>query len=73
MSQKDGKKSMVKGAVTIALGATLFGGISGVTFNTVTGGSSTKSSIRTSFEENLIKKNDLKNNNHVYENQVIRL
>ena len=55
MSQKDGKKSMVKGAVTIALGATLFGGISGVTFNTVTGGSSTKSSIRTSFEENLIK------------------
>ena len=42
MSQKDGKKSMVKGAVTIALGATLFGGISGVTFNTVTGGSSQK-------------------------------
>ena len=36
----------------------------------------TLSSIAEKFkttEENLIKKNDLKNNNHVYENQVIRL
>lgn len=34
------KTNMAKGAVVIALGATMFGGISGVVFNTVTGGGS---------------------------------